>query len=125
MSNYINYKGYTGNIEFSEEDAIFHGRVMGIKSLISYEGDSVTAILADFHNAIDEYLEFCAGKGIQPEKPYKGSFNVRINSELHRKAAITASAYGISLNALVEKAILQTVSEQKVEYNPSKSALTK
>ena len=107
--NYLHYKDYIGSVEFSEADAVFHGKVVGIKSLISFEGDSVSAIIDDFHSAIDEYLEFCAETGKQPEKPFKGSFNVRIGTDLHRKAALAASARGISLNTLVEDAIRQTV----------------
>ncbi|MCL2171242.1 MAG: type II toxin-antitoxin system HicB family antitoxin [Defluviitaleaceae bacterium] len=108
-SNCLNYKDYTGSIEFSEEDGVFHGKVVGIKSLISFEGDSVSSITEDFRNAVDEYLEFCADSGIEPEKPFKGSFNVRIEAELHRKAALAASARGISLNSFVEDAIRQRV----------------
>jgi predicted HicB family RNase H-like nuclease len=107
--NYLHYKDYIGSVEFSEVDAVFHGKVVGVKSLISFEGDSVSAIIEDFHNAIDEYLEFCAETGKQPEKPFKGSFNVRIGTDLHRKAALAAFARGISLNTLVEDAIKQTV----------------
>jgi predicted HicB family RNase H-like nuclease len=105
----LHYKGYAGSIEFSEEDSVFHGKIIGIKSLISFEGDSVKTITNDFHNAVDEYLAYCADNGKQPEKPFKGSFNVRIGSELHRKAAMDASGRGISLNALVESAISQYV----------------
>ena len=108
-NNYLHYKDYIGSVEFSETDAVFHGKVVGIKSLISFEGDSVSAIIDDFHNAVDEYLEFCVETGNQPEKPFKGSFNVRIGTDLHRKAALAASARGISLNTLVEDAIKQTV----------------
>jgi predicted HicB family RNase H-like nuclease len=107
--NYLHYKDYIGSIEFSEEDNVFHGKVIGIKALISFEGNSVDTIINDFHKAVDEYLDFCARKGIEPEKPFKGSFNVRIGSELHRKLAITASTRGVSLNTLVEDAIRQVV----------------
>ena len=107
--NYLNYKNYTGSVCFSEEDAVFHGKVVGIKALISFEGDSVSAITDDFHKAVDEYLKFCAAKGKEPEKPFKGSFNVRISADLHRKLAITATTRGVSLNTLVEDAIRQTV----------------
>ena len=110
--SFLHYKGYAGSIEFSEEDMVFHGKVVGIKSLISFEGDSVATITEDFHDAVDEYLEFCKSKGIQPEKPFKGSFNVRIGSELHRKAAMVASGRGISLNAFVEDAISQCVAQR-------------
>jgi len=108
--NCLHYKNYTGSVDFSEEDAVFHGKVIGIKSLVSFEGDSVSAITNDFHKAVDEYLEFCADKGIEPEKPFKGSFNVRINADLHRILALTASTRGVSLNTLVEDAIRQSVS---------------
>lgn len=108
-NNYLHYKDYIGSIEFSEDDAVFHGKVVGIKPLISFEGDSVSSILDDFHSSVDEYLDFCAKNNVQPEKPFKGSFNVRIGADLHRKAALTASAKGVSLNTLVEDAIRQAV----------------
>lgn len=61
MNNTIHYKGYVGSVAFSEEDGIFYGKVLGIRSLISYEGESVTDLLADFHSAVDDYLENCRG----------------------------------------------------------------
>jgi predicted HicB family RNase H-like nuclease len=109
LNNCIHYKGYIGTVVFSEEDAVFHGKVIGIKPLISFEGDNVTAITKDFRDAIEEYLDFCANNNITPEKSFKGSFNVRIGSDLHRKAAIAASAKGMTLNAFVEDAIRKTV----------------
>jgi predicted HicB family RNase H-like nuclease len=105
QGSYLRYKNYTGNVEFSEEDAVFHGKILGIKSLITFEGDSVDAITSDFHKAVDEYLKWCAAKRKEPEKPFKGSFNVRISTDLHRKLALTASAQGVSLNSLVENVI--------------------
>jgi len=111
MSNYIHYRDYVGSIEFSEEEEVFHGRVIGIKGMISFEGDSVKTLIEDFHNAVDEYLEFCEKNGTQPERPFKGSFNVRIQPELHRKAALAASVRGMSLNAFVEEAIRSNVNQ--------------
>lgn len=61
MNNTIQYKGYVGSVEFSEEDGIFYGKVLGIRSLISYEGESIPDLLADFHDAVDDYLENCRG----------------------------------------------------------------
>ena len=109
-NNYLHYRDYVGSVEFSETDSVFHGKVVGIKSLISFEGDSVDTLVKDFHHAVDEYFEFCAETGKQPEKPFKGSFNIRIGTDLHRKAALAASTQGMSLNSLVEKAIRQTIS---------------
>jgi predicted HicB family RNase H-like nuclease len=70
---FLHYRDYAGSVEFSEEDAVFHGRVVGIKTLISFEGDSVSSITEDFQNAVDEYLDFCSENGETPEKPFKGS----------------------------------------------------
>ena len=107
--NFLHYKNYTGSVEISGEDGVFHGKVIGIKALISFEGETVSAIIDDFHDAVDEYLEFCTKNGKEPEKPFKGSFNIRIGADLHRKLAITASTRGVSLNSLVEDAIRRSV----------------
>ena len=104
-NNCMQYKGYSGSISFSVEDNVFHGKVVGIKSLISFEGDSVDLITEDFHNAVDEYLDFCKTNGYEPEKPFKGSFNIRIAPELHRQLALYSSSHGKSLNSTVEEAI--------------------
>ena len=105
MNNTIEYKGYVGTIEFSETDKIFFGKVMGIKALISYEGKDANELVSDFHRAIDDYLEFCNTQGKEPEKAYKGSFNVRISPELHKEVAVYATSHNISLNNFVENAI--------------------
>lgn len=82
MNNTFEYKGYIGSIEFSEEDALFFGKVMGIRSLISYEGENADELISDFHSAVDDYLAVCEAEGREPEKAYKGSFNIRISPEL-------------------------------------------
>ena len=105
MNNTIQYKGYIGSVEFSEEDAIFYGKVMGIRSLISYEGENARDLISDFHGAVDEYLEACKAEGKEPEVAYKGSFNVRISPELHRRLVIYAAAHQMSLNRYVEESL--------------------
>lgn len=64
MDNFMEYKGYVGSVEFSEEDALYYGKVQGICSLISYEGSNEKELVADFHGAVDDYLESCEEKGI-------------------------------------------------------------
>lgn len=103
--NHLSYKGYTGSIEYSDHDKILFGKVMGIQSLISYEGATGVELDQDFKDAIDDYLDDCKEDGTEPEKPFKGSFNVRIPSELHRTAAIKAIERNTSLNGLVTEAI--------------------
>lgn len=67
MNNTIQYKGYVGSVEFSEDDSIFYGKVLGIRSLISYEGENVKEFIDDFYQAVDAYLAFCHSENIQPE----------------------------------------------------------
>ena len=109
MNNTMEYKGYVGSVEFSEEDALFYGKVLGIRALISYEGTNAAELVADFHDAVDDYLEVCAQSGTEPEKAYKGSFNVRISPELHKQAVIAAMSHNMSLNSFVETSIQQAL----------------
>lgn len=109
MNNTMEYKGYVGSVEFSEEDALFYGKVLGIRALISYEGTNAAELVADFHGAVDDYLELCAQSGTEPEKAYKGSFNVRISPELHKQAVIAAMSHNMSLNSFVETSIQQAL----------------
>lgn len=109
MNNTIEYKGYIGSIEFSEQDNIFFGKVQGIRSLISYEGSTAQELIEDFHFAVDDYLALCEANNEEPEKAYKGTFNVRISSELHKKLALCAFSKQVSLNKLVETALSKYV----------------
>lgn len=102
MNNTIQYKGYVGSVEFSEEDGIFFGKIMGIRSLISYEGENAKELLDDFHTAVDEYLAACKADGREPEIAFKGSFNVRISPELHKKIYIYSTAHQVSMNKYIE-----------------------
>lgn len=105
MSNTMEYKGYVGSVEFSESDGLFYGKVQGIRTLISYEGTDAKQLVEDFHGAVDDYLALCAEEGIEPEKAYKGSFNIRISPELHKQAVVNAMAHQLSLNSVVEQAL--------------------
>ena len=101
----LEYKGYTGSIEYSKEDGLFFGKLLGIKSLISYEGKTGPELEADFKEAINDYIADCKELNIKIEKPFKGSFNVRIPSELHRDAALKAMELNTSLNGFVSESI--------------------
>ncbi|EIM73265.1 HicB family protein [Nitritalea halalkaliphila LW7] len=102
---YLEYKGYVGTIEYSPEDNLLYGAVLGIRGLISYEGETGKALEMDFKEAIDSYLNDCAASGNSPERPFKGSFNVRIPESLHKKAALLAMEDKTSLNHFVAEAI--------------------
>ena len=105
MKNSLSYKGFYGSVEFSDEDNVFFGRIIGINDRITYEGDSVNSLRKDFNAAVDEYLSVCTELGKEPEKPYKGSFNVRIEPVLHRQLVIYSASQGKSLNSVVAEAI--------------------
>jgi predicted HicB family RNase H-like nuclease len=105
MSNLLTYKNYNGTVEYSKEDGCLYGKVVGIKSLLSYEGNSIQELEKDFQTVVDEYTADCKERGIEPEQPYKGTFNVRISPELHRTIAVYAMEHGKTLNAAVEEAI--------------------
>ena len=106
---HLSYKGYTGSIEYSKEDNLLYGKVLGIKGLISYEGKTGKELELNFTEAIEEYLSTCEEEGIAPEKSFKGSFNVRIPSELHRKAALLAMEEKVSLNNFVAESIRERI----------------
>ena len=112
MNNTIQYKGYIGSDEFSEEDSIFYGKVMGIRSLISYEGESARELLADFHGAVDDYLESCKAEGKEPEVAFKGSFNIRLSPELHKRIYIYAATHQMSMNRYIEEILEKSPAAQ-------------
>lgn len=109
MNSLLSYKKYNGTVEYSKDDGCLFGKVLGIKSLLSYEGYCIKELEQDFQNVIDEYLEDCKERNVEPEQPYKGTFNVRISPELHRSIAIYAMEHDKSLNAVVEEAIAKYV----------------
>ena len=73
MSNTMEYKGYIGSVEFSEDDGLFYGKVMGVRSLISYEGTTAKTLIRSFHEAVDDYLVLCQERNEKPEEAYKGA----------------------------------------------------
>ena len=118
MKNIMEYKGYLGSVEFSEEDELFFGRVLGIRSLISYEADNAKELISDFHNSVDEYLNMCEEEGKEPDKAYKGSFNIRISPQLHKQLVICAMDHNTTLNGYIqevlEKAVMQNLKSEVI-----------
>lgn len=123
MSNVLTYKGYSTRIEYSKEDNVLFGKIEGIADLVDFESADIEGVEAAFHEAVDDYLEFCAEVGKQPDKEYKGSFNVRVAPELHKALDIEAHKEGISMNQFIEKALSSYISadrrERNVQYQPA------
>ncbi len=104
-SDLLRYKGYSARPEYSAEDRIFYGKILGISDLVDFQSENAKDLEEEFHKAVDDYLEFCAEIGKQPQKEYSGLFNVRISPELHREVSGFAQAEGGTLNKAVEQAI--------------------
>ena len=109
--NYLKYKKYVGTVQFDAEDYILHGHVLGINDVISFEGSSVAELEQDFKAAIDDYFETCRTIGKEPEKPFKGSFNLRLDPSLHEILVTGALREGKTLNAFVKDVLEKAVSE--------------
>lgn len=101
MKNTMTYKGYTGTVEYSEEDGCLWGRVIGINDIISYEGQSIAEIRQDFQETVDWYLEDCAARGKQPDKSFSGAVMVNIEPQLQARLERQAMDAGLSFNELV------------------------
>ena len=105
MSQTLRHKGYDGSVEYSAEDRILHGSLLGIRDAVTFEGVDVDSLEANFRAAVDEYLAFCAAEGKTPDQPFKGSFNIRVGPDLHKRAALYAEAHKQKLNTVVSKAL--------------------
>lgn len=105
MTSMLEYNGYIGSIDYSDEDEIFHGRLEFIRDLVTYEGADAKSLKQAFRDAVDDYLELCREEGRKPDEPLKGSFNVRPGRDLHRRAMIYARRKGLNLNAVVSDAL--------------------
>lgn len=117
MNDILQYKGYYAEIHFSSEDEVFFGKLIGLNDLINFEADSVKGLKESFIEAVEDYLITCKQIGKTAEKTYKGSFNVRIPSDLHRQAAVFAAIKNITLNDFVRYALDLTISSESKHIN--------
>lgn len=110
MKNVLHYKGYSAKPEYSAEDQVFYGKILGIDDLVDFYTENAKELEQEFHAAVDDYLAFCQEVGKQPQKEFSGTFNVRISPELHRKTFRKAQEDGIALNKVVENALTEYLS---------------
>jgi predicted HicB family RNase H-like nuclease len=111
-SNVMKHKGQIGAIEHDLELGVLYGKLLFINDLVTYEAESLRGLEAEFRTSVDEYLADCEGMGISPNKPFKGSFNIRIGRDLHQKLAIKAADEGLGLNEAVQRAVEKFVVAQ-------------
>lgn len=105
----LTYKGFHGSINFDQEDKIFFGKIEFIKDLVNYEARDAENLVNSFQDAVDDYLEICKKAHKEPDKPFKGSFNVRIGTELHEKVGLYALQHKETLNNVVKNALSQFI----------------
>ena len=99
----MTYKGYQAKVEMDEEAGLFHGEVLNTRDVITFQGRSVRELKKAFADSVDDYIEFCAARGEDPEKPFSGKFLVRVSPEMHREIMAEARQQGKSLNAYVSE----------------------
>jgi predicted HicB family RNase H-like nuclease len=115
MNDILQYNNYYASVHFSAEDEVFHGKILGINDLVTFEGSSVKELKTAFEEAVEDYLETCKAIGKTAEKTYKGTFNVRVPSKLHKEAALYAAVHNITLNEFVKFALSFTLRKKDVD----------
>ena len=107
----IEYKGYFAKVEYDDDADVFHGEIINLRDVITFEGETVKELKQAFQDSVDDYLAFCAERGEAPEKPYSGKFVVRLEPELHKDITIEARKSGKSLNIWVKETLSRAVKE--------------
>lgn len=106
--NILAYKGYQGRFEYDSDADIFHGEVLHLNDVVTFQGRSIDELKQALADSIEDYLLFCKEVGKEPERPFSGRFNIRISPELHQKIAMKAAQAGVSLNSWITEQIAQS-----------------
>jgi predicted HicB family RNase H-like nuclease len=112
MTDRLRFKEFIGSVHFSAEDEVFYGKIEGINDLVTFEGTTVSKLKSAFKEAVLDYVEICKETGKDVFKSFKGSFNIRVNPELHSKAFELALLEGKTLNQFVKEAIEQRIQQK-------------
>jgi predicted HicB family RNase H-like nuclease len=112
--NTMQYKGYHGSVEISSEDNVLYGKLLFISPLVTYEGITAQELEGAFKDAVDDYLVDCETDGIDPIRPCKGSFNVRVGHDLHLAAAVASHRASINLNEFMKQALAEKLQHCEV-----------
>lgn len=106
----MKYKGYQGQVTYDEDAKLFHGEVVGLRDVVTFQGTSVDELEQAFKDSVDEYLDFCKELGRTPEKPFSGNLLLRLPPELHERAAYEAKCSGVSLNTWLKQGVQHLLS---------------
>jgi len=105
MNSTMTYKGQTARIEYSADDGVLVGRLVGISDVISFHADTVADLRAAFEEAVDDYLDTCARLGKPPQQAASGRLMLRVSPDVHSAALTAAEAAGTSLNQWAAKVL--------------------
>lgn len=103
----LQYKGYTGHVEFDDEAGLFHGEVIDLRDVVTFQGTSVEELEEAFRDSVDDYLEFCEKRGEEPDRPFSGRLMLRVSPQLHRQVYTRARQEGKSLNQWISERLEQ------------------
>ncbi|MGH7965822.1 MAG: type II toxin-antitoxin system HicB family antitoxin [Candidatus Binatia bacterium] len=101
----MQYKGYLSRVEFDDEANIFHGEVVNIRDVVTFQGESIDALRKAFEDSVEEYCAFCAARGEEPEKPFSGRFMIRLSPEQHRSVVLAAQKAGKGVDSWVAEVL--------------------
>lgn len=110
MNNTLSYKGFTARIEFSADDNVFFGRVLGVDEIVGFHGETVKELKSSMKETVDFYLEVCEKKGKPVKKAFNGKLLFRFPSELHARIAAAAESKGKSINEFGKEVFESAVS---------------
>ncbi|MCK5328013.1 MAG: type II toxin-antitoxin system HicB family antitoxin [Candidatus Latescibacteria bacterium] len=103
----MEYKGYLSRIEFDDEASVFHGEVINIRDVITFQGNSVGELRTAFEDSVEDYLAFCSERGEEPDEPFSGRFTVRLRPEQHRQVVLAAERAGKNIELWTTEVIAQ------------------
>ncbi len=105
----MEYKGYKAHIVFDEDAKVLHGRILGLRDVITFEAENAAELEREFQISVDDYLEYCAELGRDPERPFSGRVLVRISKDVHRQLWLVASHLGVSMNTYIANTLAENV----------------
>jgi predicted HicB family RNase H-like nuclease len=121
----MNYKAYIGHVEFDDEAEIFHGEVINTRDVITFQGKTVAQLKKAFRDSVDDYLAFCKERNEEPDKPFSGKFNLRLDPELHKQVYVAARENKVSLNEWVSDAIKHRIQDVSGSYDCGRGNIKK
>jgi predicted HicB family RNase H-like nuclease len=107
----FHYKGYTGRLEIDEEAGILFGRVVDIRDVVTFQGETITEAQQAFQDSVDDYLDLCSELGQPPDKPFSGKLPFRTTPDRHHKVFLAAAKAGKSINAWMDEVLLKAADE--------------